>query len=73
MHHVVWGIDKFFEKLTPEIGLNLKNIQCAQCFWDWGFNARSVFFLNIFNGNLHFDALITDKIKYLRRMEVLKS
>ena len=39
-------------------GLNLKIILCTICFKGWEFDAKPVFFFNIFIYKLHFDALI---------------
>ena len=41
----------------------LKNIlsekhSFAHCLWGWGFHVKSVFFFNIFSGDVQFDVLI---------------
>ena len=55
-------IDTLLKKLTTEIGFNLKNILCTQCLWGWRFHVKSVFFFNIFSGELHFDVLKLDVV-----------
>ena len=33
---------------------NLKNTLCTQCLYRWRFHAKSVFFFDIFSGDMHF-------------------
>ena len=39
-------------------GLNVENTFCTLCLRGWGFHAKPVYFLKIFNGDLYFDTLI---------------
>ena len=44
--------DNFWKFNTEDRGkLILKNIFCLVCLWGWWFQAKPVFFFNIFNGN----------------------
>ena len=47
-----------FEKLTPETGGWIWKSPFPLRLWGWKFHAKPLFFFNIFNGNLHFEALI---------------
>ena len=52
------SIDISFEKLTPELEVEFEKHPMHYAYGDGGFHEKPVFFLNIFSGDLHFDALI---------------
>ena len=57
---LTWVIDILFEKLTLVKGGWIWKTPFTLCLWGWGFHTKPVFFLNIFSGGLHFDALILE-------------
>ena len=61
---LVLGIDILFEKLTAGIGVWIWKAPLAHsASGGWRFHAKPVFFFNIFDGDLHFDALIIELCK----------
>ena len=64
---LTWGVNILFEKLTPEVGVSIwkKTKLGTLCLWGCGFHAKPIFFLNIFYGDLHFDAFILGSVKFV--------
>ena len=59
---MTWGTDILFYELRPETKGGVDEFEKHPLhyvsFFGWGFHAKPAFFLNIFSGDPHFDALI---------------
>ena len=59
---LIWGI--ILKVSTRNRGLNLKNTLFPQCLWSFRFHSKSVFFFNIFSGDLHFIPWVKESFRY---------